>query len=51
MMYKLSFGTKFKRDFKTIQKLGYPIDQLIWEQNDIQKEIKLTRTGAHSDLF
>lgn len=90
-MYKLSFGTKFKRDFKTIQKRGYPIDQLvsvfnqlenngklpasyrphklsgnytncwechirpdwllIWEQDDIEKEIKLTRTGTHSDLF
>lgn len=91
MNYKLSFGTRFKRDFKTIQKRAYPIDQLIavfelleksgklpatykphklsgnfincwechikpdwlliWEQNDSTKEIKLTRTGTHSDLF
>lgn len=90
-MYKLSFGTKFKRDFKTIQKRGYPTDQLalvfaqlenngklpanyrphklsgnyancwechirpdwllIWEQDDNENEIKLTRTGTHSDLF
>lgn len=91
MRYKLSFGTKFKRDFKTIQKRGYPINQLVtviemlenngklplnylqhkltgnyancwechirpdwllvWEQDDSVNEIKLTRTGTHSDLF
>jgi len=90
-MYNLVFGSKFKRDFKTIQKRGYPIDQivevfeilekdgklpkiylshklsgnymncwechihpdwlLIWERNEILKEIKLVRTGTHSDLF
>lgn len=27
-MYSISFGSKFKRDFKTIQKRGYPIDQM-----------------------
>jgi mRNA interferase YafQ len=24
---------------------------LIWEQNEAQKEIKMIRTGTHSDLF
>ncbi len=24
---------------------------LIWEQDDTEKKIKLTRTGTHSDLF
>lgn len=90
-MYSLSFGSKFKRDFKTIQKRGYPINQivdifqllekdgklpekylshkltgnyanccechirpdwlLIWERDEMLKEIKLVRTGTHSDLF
>jgi mRNA interferase YafQ len=26
--FKISFGTKFKRDFKTIKPRGYPIEQL-----------------------
>ncbi|MGE5395825.1 MAG: type II toxin-antitoxin system YafQ family toxin [Candidatus Saccharibacteria bacterium] len=90
-MYTISFGSKFKRDFKTVQKRGYPINQivevfqflenegklpvrylshklsgnyincwechirpdwlLIWEKDEILKEIKLIRTGTHSDLF
>lgn len=90
-MYNISFGSKFKRDFKTVQKRGYPINQiievfqflenegklpgrylshklsgnyincwechirpdwlLIWERDEILKEIKLIRTGTHSDLF
>ncbi len=90
-MYALSFGTKFKRDFKTIKKRGYPIGLLvevfsmlekegrlpgnysphklkgdyidcwechikpdwllIWEIEEGTKEIKLVRTGTHSDLF
>lgn len=90
-MYSISFGSKFKRDFKTIQKRGYPLDQmeevfyllekegklplkyiphklsgnyihcwechirpdwlLIWEKDEILKEIRLIRTGTHSDLF
>jgi len=89
--YRISFGSKFKRDFKTIQKRGYPINQiivvfemlentgnlserytphklsgnyvncwechlrqdwlLIWECNEDQKEIRMIRTGTHSDLF
>lgn len=24
---------------------------LVWDQNDVAKEIYLTRTGSHSDLF
>jgi len=27
MNFKISFGTKFKRDFKTIKRRGYPIEQ------------------------
>jgi len=90
-MYNLSFGSKFKRDFKAIKKRGYPIDQivdvfnllekkgklpdkyfshklsgnyvncwechirpdwlLIWERDETLKEIRLIRTGTHSDLF
>jgi mRNA interferase YafQ len=90
-MYNISFGSKFKRDFKTVQKRGYPIHQieevfqilekdgklpekylshklsgsyincwechirpdwlLVWERDEILKEIKLVRTGTHSDLF
>lgn len=91
MKYQLSFGSKFRRDFKTIKKRGYPIDQiatalemlenegklpekyrphklsgnhvncwechlrpdwlLIWECNETLNEIKMIRTGTHSDLF
>lgn len=29
MKYKVSFGTKFKRDYKTIKRRGYPLEQLI----------------------
>jgi mRNA interferase YafQ len=90
-MYALSFGSKFKRDFKTIKKRDYPINQivevftilekegnlpdkyfphklsgnyvncwechirpdwlLIWERDETLKEIRLIRTGTHSDLF
>jgi mRNA interferase YafQ len=90
-VYTLSFGSKFKRDFKIVQKRDYPINQivevfqflekegklpvrylshklsgdyihcwechirpdwlLIWEKDEILKEIKLIRTGTHSDLF
>lgn len=90
-MYTISFGSKFKRDFKTVQKRSYPIDQihevfqllekegklplkylphklsgnyincwechirpdwlLIWERDENLKEIRLIRTGTHSDLF
>ena len=28
-MYHLLFGSKFKRDFKTIQKRGYSINQIV----------------------
>lgn len=28
MNFRISFGTKFKRDFKTIKRRGYPIEQL-----------------------
>jgi mRNA interferase YafQ len=91
MMYKLSFGSKFKHDFKTIGKRGYPLNQietvlkilesegklpekynphklsgnyincwechirpdwlLIWQINETLLEIKMIRTGTHSDLF
>jgi mRNA interferase YafQ len=29
MIFKISFGTKFKRDFKIIKRRGYPIELLI----------------------
>ncbi|MCX6238438.1 MAG: type II toxin-antitoxin system YafQ family toxin [Bacteroidia bacterium] len=91
MKYQLSFGSKFKRDFKTIGKRGYSLDKiataleilenegklpekyhshklsgnylncwechlspdwlLIWECDETQNEIKMIRTGTHSDLF
>jgi len=28
MKFKVSFGTKFKRDYKTIKRRGYALDQL-----------------------
>jgi len=28
MKFKVSFGTKFRRDYKTIKKRGYPLEQL-----------------------
>lgn len=47
-MYNLSFSSKFKRDYKTIVKRGYSINMIV---NVFNKEIKLVRTGTHSDLF
>lgn len=40
-MYSISFGSKFKRDFKTIQKRGYPIDQMEEVFQLLEKEGKL----------
>ena len=91
MKYQLSFGSKFKRDFKSIQKRGLQVDLMTnaikllendgklpekyhphklsgnyincWECHlrpdwlltgecdDILNEIKMIRTGTHSDLF
>jgi len=91
MNYQLSFGSKFKHDYKTIEKRGYPLNQietilkilesegklpekyhphklsgnyincwechirpdwlLIWQTNETLHEIKMIRTGTHSDLF
>jgi mRNA interferase YafQ len=91
MKYKLSFGSKFKRDFKTIEKRGYSLKPfetalkilesegklpatynphklsgnyidcwechlrpdwlLIWQLDETLHEIKMIRTGTHSDLF
>ena len=91
MKYKLSFGSKFKRDFKIIEKRGYLLDPfvtalkilesegklpakynphklsgnyvncwechlrpdwlLIWQLDETLREIKMIRTGTHSDLF
>jgi len=91
MKYHLLFGSKFKRDFKTIKKRGYLISQIeialkilenegklpekyhphklsgnwincweghmrpdwliIWERDETLNEIKMIRTGTHSDLF
>ena len=41
MRYKLSFGTKFKRDYKTIQKRGYPINQMVLVFEILENEGKL----------
>lgn len=41
MKYKLSFGSKFKRDFKTIQKRDYQIDQIVTVFEILENDGKL----------
>ena len=41
-MYNISFGLKFKRDFKTVQKRGYPINQIVEVFQILENEGKLS---------
>ncbi len=48
-MLNVHYSTQFKKDFKTCVKRGYKMPLLIYRQTDT--ELKLGRTGTHSDLF
>ena len=41
MKYQISFGSKFKRDFKTIQKRRYPINQMAAVLEILERDGKL----------
>lgn len=41
MKYQISFGSKFKRDFKTIKKRGYPIGQMTVALEILERDGKL----------
>ena len=41
MKYQISFGSKFKRDFKIIKKRRYPIDQIATVLDILGREGKL----------
>ena len=43
-MYSISFGSKFKRDFKTVQKRNYPINQIEEVFQLLENEGKLPLT-------